>query len=155
MDYESGVIGDEEVAAWLRSPGPAADNPLDQDWELIVADGLAGDFPGHIAFYLEESIPSDERRAVLLNAFYVMTWARMQRIHFHQDEEARDSLRAGIEAAMASDKPELHRWAESATLLLRSGRRANYSYWCEGGWNRMGTSRVVVGLGEWLRRLIG
>lgn len=136
METGTSDIGYEAVADWLRSSESGVDAPLEQDWDLIVADGLPGDFPGHIAFYLHEAIPNPARRAYLLNALYVMAWTRFRRMRTPgpDREAARASLQAGLDAAKASGREELQRWAEAVEKQLPSRWGLKYKFWCDGGW---------------------
>lgn len=123
--------GHEEVAAWLREPETTPDEPTDQDWDLVMADCLDGGFPGHIAFYLHEPIPSERRRSYLLNTLYVMAWTRFLQGNL-------ETLPAGVEAARASGREELISWAMSVEKHLASGLKPNHKFWCDWGWRRPG-----------------
>jgi hypothetical protein len=140
MESESGEITYADIEVWLRSPTPEFDVPVEQDWDLYVADGLQGDFPGHIDFYLHETIPSPLRRRYLLNALYVMAWTRFQhrKLAGSIGETAQTSLQAGLNAAKASGREELLRWADAVERQLRSRWRPRYRFWCMWGWRSHG-----------------
>lgn len=145
-------IGHREVAEWLRSPETSPEDLTDQDWDLIIGDCLDGDFPGHIAFYLHETIPSPRRREYLLNGLYVMAWTRF--CQMSKAPVALASLRSGVAAAEASGNQELLRWAASVNEILTSGRSPNYAFWCDRRWKRPETSAFNLSLWERLKRAL-
>lgn len=113
----------EEFVGWAYDPTAGA--PVDQDWDLVVADDELA--PALLRLACDPVCP---KRTFALHCLYIYAGDSV-RTGFRAHSKRR--LTKLLEAADGKGDPWVNLWVYNTRALIADPRRFDYAEWCDGG----------------------